>query len=78
MDSSDIQNYINPFYVFSGSVGLHRYIDIQTRLLDELGPEEYFMTQLNVLHSSISLLVSEIKDSSDNKFRVNTNIMGNA
>ena len=61
MDSSDIQNYINPFYVFSGSVGLHRYIDIQTRLLDELGPEEYFMTQLNINYIRLRIFLNFVK-----------------
>lgn len=78
---SEIKTIINPFYVFSGTISPSRFVDIQTELLDQLGPEDYFHLQLRVLHSSVSQLISELTsdpDESSDGFFSNVSYMGHA
>jgi len=79
---TELESVINPFYVFSGTIHPNKYIDLQCQLLERLGPEEYFSTQLNVLHTSISQLISELKiverSGGMEDCQPNVNIMGNA
>jgi hypothetical protein len=74
----EIETIINPFYVFSGTIDPHKFINIQVQLLDRLGPEEYFHTQLNVIHSSVSQMLREIRPANSDDIEPNVNLMGNA
>lgn len=74
----EIENVMNPFYVFSGSIDPYKFIDIQIGLMEKMGAEEYFVTQLNVIHAAITQLIKEINPDKDKYIEPNTNIVGHA
>lgn len=79
--ANEISTVINPFYVFNGTVDSDKFIELQIKLISTLGPEDYFQTQLTVLHSTLSKLLKSLhchSDCSDNGCEANVNIMGNA
>lgn len=77
-NKSEIKTIINPFYVFSGTIHPSQFVDIQIDLLDQLGPEDYFNTQLKVIHASISQLISELISERSDEFQSNVNFIGHA
>ena len=78
MSQEDLGTALNPFYVFSGAVCPDEYIEVQTALLNKMGPERYFLAQLNVIYYSITSLLTEISQKDDNSgVKINTNTIGN-
>lgn len=75
---TEIENVMNPFYVFSGSIDPYRFIDIQMELINKMGAEDYFVTQLNVIHAAITQLIKEINPDKNKYIEPNTNIIGHA
>jgi hypothetical protein len=78
----EIATVINPFYVFNGSVDPAKFVELQIKLISSLGPDEYFQTQLAVMHSSLSKLLKVLNYSKDDDApldgcEANVNIIGN-